>query len=77
MTMYETYDPSLRWNVVEIDHDEQEPGGEYGKRRVMCREPLRRERAEKLKASCEEHHLSMKRTGCKSHRTFLLEEANE
>jgi hypothetical protein len=70
-----TYDPSLRWDVVEIDHNEQEPGGEFGKRRVVSAKPLRRERAENLLARCAEHQASMNEIGCKSHRTFVLVEA--
>lgn len=74
---YKTYDPSLRWNVIQIDHNEQEPGGEYGKRRIMNAKPLRRERAEKLLAYCAEHHAHMVEFwGDGNQLTFILEEAS-
>lgn len=73
--MHKTYDPKLRWYVIEVDHQEQAPGGAYGKRRIISK-LLRREQAEKLRNHCEEHQALMNANGCKSQRTFELEVAN-
>lgn len=74
--MRETYDPKLRWNVIQIDHNEQDKGGKFGKRRIMNREPLRREKAENLLVSCEEREEFMSNHG-KNNRTYIVEVADE
>jgi hypothetical protein len=75
---YETYDLTSRWNVVEIDLLEQEVGGKFGKRRIVSARPFRRERAEKLRVSCEESQRSSNEIlGCKSKRRFVLEEVKQ
>lgn len=70
---HKTYDPRLRWLVIEIDYNEQDKGGSYGKRRIVSK-PLTREKAEILRARSEEHHLHMVQVyGSKSHRSYILE----
>ena len=73
---HKTFNPSIRWNVIEIDHNEQNPGGQWGKRRIKNNKPLRRERAEVLKAHCEEMHQQLVEMGSKNRLSFILEEAN-